>query len=178
MHSYISRSIIEYSSKCLHTKRWYFILHVARCVIISPSFLFSLSQSVWHFFPPHLFLCHSYLLFYATATRWRITPFLFLFFFYFPPPLLCTVSFPSFSLCLSQCDGLSGWLLRCSWSLCKYIYLYSTASLLFSPCCLWVFKCEMAKNKPIEMFTFQVFAFSTFRHLLFTLTQAFKGTKF
>lgn len=101
------------------------------------------------------------------------TIFILFFFFDFPPPLLCTVSFPSFSLCLSQCDGLSGWLLRCSWSLCKYIYLYSTASLLFSPCCLWAFKCEMAKNKPIE-----VFAFSTFRHLLFTLTQAFKGTKF
>lgn len=45
--------MIEYSSTSVD-KRWYFVLHVARCVIISPSFLFSLSQPVWHFFP-HIF---------------------------------------------------------------------------------------------------------------------------
>lgn len=127
--------VVSLLSLCIQRDGIFFFLHVARCVIISPFFLFSLSQSVWHRFLTSLSLNrHSCLLFSAMPTWWRITPFFCLFVcFYIPPPLLCTPYFsffPSFLVSLSQCDGLSGWLLRCRWSLCKYTSLSSTASLL------------------------------------------------
>lgn len=134
----------------LHTKRWYFC--PACCTVcnnLTLLSLFSLSQSVWHRFPifsPSIVTC---LLFSALPTWWRITPFFSLLFrfvcFDFPPPLLfllsiCPPPFLLYYLFLSQCDGLSGWFLRCSWSLCKYACLSSTASLVTylspPPCCL------------------------------------------
>lgn len=132
-------SITLHSVNTFYTKRWYFFLHVARCVIISPFFLFSLSQSVWHRFLTSLspFNRHSCLLFSAMPTWWRITPSFFVLFvcFLHSTTALPFPFFPSFLVSLSQCDGLSGWFLRCRWSLCKYTSLSSTASLLptFSP---------------------------------------------
>lgn len=104
---------------------------LACCTVCNNLTLFSLLSftTIWHSPPPHIFFCPLVafpFLFCATATRWRIAPILFclfLRFLDFPPSLLCAVSFSSSSLCLSQCDGLSGWLLRCSWPLCKYIHI-------------------------------------------------------
>lgn len=159
---------------------------LACCTVCNNLTLFSLLSFTicLALFSPHLFLyCCSYLLFYATATRWRITPLFLLFCFvsltFHHCSSLLSPFLPLLSVSLSVMayqDGFYG-----AADLYVSIYLYSTASLLFSPCCLWVFKYEMAKNKPIEMFTFQMFAFSTFRHLLLILTRAFipfKGTKF
>lgn len=159
-------------------------MHVARYVIISLSFLFYLSQSVWHFFP-HIFssivtlfvvLCcgHTVAHHIYFFCLFRFVPFTFHYHYSVLCPFLPLLSV-SLSVMAYQ-DGFYG-----AADLYVSIYLNSTASLLFSPCCLWVFKCKMAKNKPIEMFTFQVFAFSTFGHLLLTLMKAFipfKDAKF
>lgn len=126
----------------LYTKRWYFVLHVARCVIISPFFLFSLSHSFWHhFLSSPLPFPRTSLLFSALSTRWRNTP---LYFPLPPPPFFIFLPFHHFSflssrlllpssccrLSPSQCDGLSGWFLQCSRPLCKYACLSYTASLV------------------------------------------------
>lgn len=83
-------------------------MHVARCVIISPFFLFSLSHILFGtIFSPHpSFFLQLCLLFSALSTRWRTTPFYFIFLFFISPPhfvclcpsttaLLCPLAFPS-----------------------------------------------------------------------------------
>lgn len=112
----------------LFTKRWYFVLHVARCVIISPFCLFSPSQSFWHRYPTFL----PQLSLFLSLNAHTVAHHTILFPFNTPPPLLSALPLcplPSFLLSLSQCDGLSGWFLRCRWSLCKYDSVSSTVSL-------------------------------------------------
>lgn len=159
-----NNSSITLKSVHLYTKRWYFVLHVARCVIISPFFLFSLSQSVWHRFLTSL--PQSSLLFVVFCNAHMVahhTIFLFVFFSDFLPPLLYTLSFSFLlsSLSLSVMayqDGFYGAAdLYVSIPLSP---LRPHSSPTFSPSCLWVFKCEMALIKPIETCTFGCFELS------------------
>lgn len=126
----------------LYTKRWYLVLHVARCVIISPFFsLLSLTISLAPF--SHLPITFSICCFLlcphgGASLHYFLVLFHFdffsFFFFGFPNTTpLYSLPFCLFSCCRlspSQCDGLSGWFLRCSWPLCKYACLSSTASLV------------------------------------------------
>lgn len=156
----------------LYTKRWYFVLHVARCVIISPFFLFSLSQSVWHCFshlslpqssPSFVVPCNAHMVAHHTISFVdfsAIDPLSSLFFFF---------SFPFSSLSLSVMayqDGFYG---------AADLYVSITLSPLlphssptFSPSCLWVFKCEMAKTKPVETCTFGCFFYLSQTHCKFS----------
>lgn len=153
-------------SQCICIQRGgIFFLHVARCVIISPFFLFSLSQSVLHRFLTSLSLNrHSCLSFSAMPTWWRITPSFCLFVcFYILPPLLCTpffFFFSSFLVSLSLSvmayqDGFYG--AADLYVSIRLSPLLPHSSLCFPPSCLWDFKCETARTKPIETCTFGCF---------------------
>lgn len=155
---------------------------LACCTVCNNLTLFSLLSftTIWHSPPPHIFFVLSSLFFVVLRNGHTVAPrtyFVLLFFpfFDFPPSLLCAVSFPSSSLCLSQCDGLSGWLLRCSWPLCKYIHI---STLLphscFPPVACGFSSVKWQRTNPKRCLLF------TFRHLLLALTWTFipfKGTK-
>lgn len=88
----------------MYTKRWYFVLHAARCAIISPVFLLSLSFTIClplFSSPPPFPNCHPCLLFSALPTWWRNHPFLFSFFWHpSTAPVYFFLSFPPFVVCL------------------------------------------------------------------------------
>lgn len=144
-HSGCSSSSITVKSAHFYTKRWYFVLHVARCVIISPFFLFSLSQSVWHHFLASLLPSPS-LLFVVFCNAHMVahhTIFFVCLFFDIPPPLLCPLSFSSF---LSFLVSLSVMAYQDGFYGAADLYVSIPLSPLlphrsptFSSSCLWVF---------------------------------------
>lgn len=121
----------------MHTKRWYFC--PACCTVCNNLTLLSLLSlticlaSFSHLSPsivtlvccflqcPHGGASHHFFfvcLFFYFISHYRS-------FFYSLPFLPC-----SCIICFSQCDGLSGWFLRCGRPLCKYACLSYTASLV------------------------------------------------
>lgn len=156
----------------LHTKRWYFC--PACCTVcnnLTLLSLFSLSQSVWHrfpIFPPSIvtLLCCFLHCPHGGASH-HFFPFCFVLFvltshhrsFFYSlsvlPPFSCIICF-SLSVMAYQ-DGFYG---------AADLYVSTPASPPLPPSsptfplplvALWVFKCEMARIKPVETCTFECF---------------------